>query len=112
MSKYLKKRRREHDDGAEGDAEGDGEGDGDEKAWTWIEDSYLLRITEGIAKAATTGTSDFDQTFIRHLITDELPNRDSGAVLRRVSELQLGKCPEAARHAKASRPRSCLLCGV
>ena len=54
-----------------------------------------------IAKA--TGNSNLDQTFIR-LITDELSGRDAGAVLRRVSELQLGKCPEAARHAKAARP--------
>ena len=39
---YLKKRRREHEGGAEGDCEGDGEGDGGKKAWGSLEAATSL----------------------------------------------------------------------
>ena len=45
LAYYLKKRRREHEGGAEGDDEGDGEGDGGEKAWGSLEDEYLRKKT-------------------------------------------------------------------
>ena len=45
---YLKKRRREHEGGAEGDGEGDGEGDvegdGGEKAWGSLEAETSLKF--------------------------------------------------------------------
>ena len=94
-----------------GDGEGDGEGDGDEKAWTWVEGSYLLRITKGIASQ---GGGDGDlrpRSNVYRLITDELPGRDADAVLRRVSELQLGTFPRP-RGTPRPRGQSCLLCCV
>ena len=88
LSYYLKKRRREH----EGGAEGDGEGDGGEEAWGSLEDEYLRK---------TLANEDGPRTSPEvHWITDQLPGRDADAVRRRMCELQ--KEAEAARCAEVA----------